>query len=119
MPLVFLSLLGLFAGILSGLLGIGGGVVVVPILVYAFGFTQHLAQGTTLAMLIPPIGILAVWTYWRQGMVDVKVAALLCAGFIIGGFIGAKFAVGLPKIVLSKIFGFGMLLIAIKMIFTK
>jgi len=92
---------------------------VVPALVYLFGFTQHIAQGTTLAMLIPPIGILAVWTYWRQGLVDVRVAVLLCLGFVVGGLIGAKFAVHLPKTILSRIFGFAMLLIAVKMIFTK
>ncbi len=111
--------IGLAAGIFSGLLGIGGGVVVVAALVFFLGFSQHMAQGTSLAMLIPPIGILAVWTYFKQGYVDIKVAAFLCVGFVLGGLLGAKIAIGLPKEVLTKVFGAGLLLIAIKMIFTK
>jgi hypothetical protein len=68
---------GLLAGVVSGLVGIGGGVIVIPALIYLFGFSQHIAQGTTLAMLVPPIGILAALTYYRQGYVNLGVAALL------------------------------------------
>ena len=112
-------LLGLIAGALSGLIGIGGGVVIVPALVFLFGFSQHLAQGTTLALLVPPIGILAAWTYYRQGYVDLHVAALICLGFFVGGLIGAKFATALSNVVLERIFGVALFLIALKMIFAK
>ncbi len=110
-------LLGLLAGFLSGLIGIGGGTIIVPVLVLYFGLSQKLAQGTTLAMLIPPVGILAAWTYYKQGYVDFSIALLICLGFIFGGLIGAKLATGLSNIMLEKIFGVALLIIAIKMIF--
>lgn len=97
--------IGVFAGVVSGLIGIGGGVVVVPALLYIFKFSQHTAQGTTLAMMIPPIGILAALAYHKQGYVDLPVAGLLCLGFVLGGYLGAKLALGVPEVILSKIFG--------------
>src|SRR3990170_2654945 len=103
-PLLYI-LLGLIAGALSGLIGIGGGIIIVPALIFMFGFTQHQAQGTTLAMMVPPIGILAAWAYYTQGYVDIKAAALLCAGFVIGGYLGGKAAVSLSTPVLTKAFG--------------
>jgi uncharacterized membrane protein YfcA len=112
-------LLGLLAGVLSGLIGLGGGVIVLPALVLVFGFSQHVAQGTTLGMLLPPIGILAVWTYFQKGYVDIKVAALLCVGFVLGGWLGAKIAVSLPSATLQKVFGVALLLISVKMILGK
>ena len=112
-------ILGLVAGGLSGLVGIGGGVLIVPVLVFLFGFSQQQAQGTTLALMVPPIGLLAAWTYWKQGLVDVRVALLICAGFIIGGLLGAKLATNLSNPVLEKVFGVVMLLISIKMIVGK
>jgi uncharacterized membrane protein YfcA len=112
-------LLGLIAGILSGLIGIGGGTIIVPALVFLFGFSQHLAQGTTLALLVPPIGILAAWTYYSQGYVDLHVAALICIGFFLGGLLGAKLATHLSNVILERIFGAALLLIALKMIFAK
>src|ERR1043166_3868980 len=80
--------LGLVVGVLAGALGIGGAVFVVPVLVYLYGWEQHTAQGTTLAMLIPPIGILAAWKYYQAGHVDLRVAGLLCVGFFVGGYFG-------------------------------
>lgn len=112
-------LLGLAAGVLSGLVGIGGGIIIVPALVLFFGLSQHQAQGTTLALMVPPIGILAAWTYYRQGDVDLRIAALVAAGFFLGGLIGARFATGLSNAVLEKIFGVSLLLVAVKMIFFK
>jgi uncharacterized membrane protein YfcA len=109
-------LIGLAAGTVSGLIGIGGGVVVVPALCL-LGMSQHRAQGTTLAMLIPPIGLLAVYTYYKQGYVDLKVAALLCLGFFFGGLLGARVATVLPDLMLRKVFGVAMLLVALRMIF--
>jgi uncharacterized membrane protein YfcA len=112
-------LLGLVAGTLSGLIGIGGGVLIVPALIFLFGLSQHQAQGTTLALLVPPIGFLAAWTYYQQGYVDLKIAALICIGFFFGGLLGAKFATKLSDIALERVFGVALLLISLKMIFTK
>jgi uncharacterized membrane protein YfcA len=116
--LLFL-LLGLAAGVLSGLIGIGGGVLIVPGLVLLFGLPQHQAQGTTLAMLVPPIGILAAWTYYEKGYVDLKIAGLLCAGFLVGGLLGGKIATTLSNAVLEKVFGAALLLIAVKMLLAR
>ncbi|MCD6419015.1 sulfite exporter TauE/SafE family protein [bacterium] len=112
-------LLGLTAGVLAGLLGIGGGIILVPALAFLFGFSQHQAQGTTLALMVPPIGLLAAWTYYKQGFVDLKIAAFVCIGFFFGGLIGAKFATALSNVVLQKIFGVALMIVAIKMIFFK
>jgi uncharacterized membrane protein YfcA len=111
--------LGLAAGVLSGLLGIGGGIIIVPALIILFGLTQQQAQGTTLALMIPPIGLLAAWTYYKAGYVDIKIAAFICLGFFIGGFFGAKLATGLSTQVLQKVFGVALLLTAIYMIFKR
>lgn len=116
---VLYILLGLTAGTFSGIVGLGGGVVIIPALVFLFGMTQHQAQGTTLALLVPPIGILAAYTYYQQGYVDLKVAALICAGFIFGGWIGAKLAVNMPQDILKKVFAISLFLISIKMFFSK
>ncbi len=116
--LLFL-LLGLVAGILSGLIGIGGGIIIVPALVFIFGLTQHQAQGTTLALMVPPIGILAAWTYYQKGFVDLRIAALVCAGFVVGGLLGAKLATNLSNVILEKIFGVALLLVALKMILAR
>jgi uncharacterized protein len=115
----FYLILGLAAGVLSGILGIGGGIIVVPALVLLFGMSQHMAQGTTLAMMVPPIGILAAWTYYQKGFVDLKVAGLICIGFFIGGLIGAKFAMAIPEQALKRIFGVVFLIISLRMIFFK
>lgn len=109
-------LLGLAAGVFSGLIGLGGGIIIVPALVFIFGLSQHQAQGTTLALMVPPIGLLAAWTYYQHGYVNLKIAALICIGFFLGGLLGARIATGLPSAVLEKIFGVAMLLIALKMI---
>jgi uncharacterized protein len=111
--------LGLLVGAISGLIGIGGGILTIPALVFLFGFSQHQAQGTTLAMLVPPIGLLAAWTYYSQGYVDLKVAAYICLGFFLGGPIGARIATHVPGAALERIFGVALLLISLKMIFSK
>ena len=107
-------LIGVVAGILSGLLGIGGATIVIPVLVFIYGFSQQQAQGTTLAMLIPPIGIFAAWTYYQQGYIDVKIAALLAIGFFFGGYVGAKIATSLPSSTLGKIFGIVLVLLGLR-----
>ena len=112
-------LLGLVAGTLSGMIGIGGGIIIVPALVFLFGLSQHQAQGTTLALLVPPIGILGAWTYFQKGFVDLRIAAFVCLGFFLGSLLGAKTATALSSAVLEKIFGVALLLIALKMIFGR
>jgi uncharacterized membrane protein YfcA len=113
---VYLLLLGLAAGTCSGLVGIGGGVIVVPALVLWFGYTQQMAQGTTLALLVLPVGLLGAWEYYRHGYVDLRVAGLLCLGFVFGSLFGAKLAVMLPTLVLKRIFGGTLLLLGLKML---
>ena len=112
MTQILYVVLGVVAGMASGLIGIGGGIIVVPALIYIFGFSQHAAQGTTLAMLIPPIGLLAAWAYYKQGYVNIPVAGLICLGFVLGGYFGAKIAIGFPDVILRKIFGVCLLVIA-------
>jgi uncharacterized protein len=112
-------LLGLAAGILSGFIGIGGGVLIVPALVFIFGFSQQQAQGTTLAMLVPPVGILAAWTYYKHGFVDIRVALIIVAGFIVGSWVGARYATSLSNEVLSKAFGVVLIVVGIKMFIGK
>ncbi len=116
---IFYVILGLVAGIASGLVGIGGGVIIVPSLVYLFKFSQHQAQGTTLALMVPPIGILAAWTYFKEGYVNIPVALLICLGFVLGGYFGAKIAAGIPDLMLKKIFGGVMVIMGLYMIFWK
>jgi uncharacterized protein len=112
-------LLGLGAGMLSGVVGIGGGVFIVPALVFLFGFSQQQAQGTTLALLVPPIGILAAWTYYQHGFVNLQAALFIAAGFIAGSFYGARFVSGIPNSSLEKIFGVFLVMVGLKMIFGK
>ncbi len=111
-----LLILGLIAGYFSGLVGVGGGIIIVPTLVLLFGFTQHTAQGTTLALLIPPIGIFAAWEYYQKGFVDIKTAAIICAGFIIGGYFGGLTAVNIPQEILKKVFASVLIGVGIKML---
>ncbi len=119
MSIVLYILLGLLTGVFSGMFGLGGGVIIIPALVFLFGLSQHQAQGTTLALLVPPIGLLAAWQYYNQGYVDLKIAAFVCLGFFFGGLLGAKIVVGLPEPLLRRLFGLALLMISIKMILTK
>lgn len=110
---------GLITGIFSGLIGIGGAVILIPVLVFIFKFTQQQAQGTTLAMMVPPIGFLAAYTYYKAGHTNLKVAGLLAIGFFVGGFLGAKLATVIPNDVLRRIFGIVILLMSLRMILGK
>lgn len=114
-----LLFLGIIAGYFSGLVGIGGGVIIVPALVFIFGFTQHTAQGTTLALLVPPIGILAAYSYYQKGFVDMKTVILIGIGFIIGGFIGGKMAIGLSEHLMKRIFAIVLIIVGVKMYIYK
>ena len=102
--LLGLIAIGLIAGILSGLIGIGGGVVIVPALVMFMGFSQQAAQGTSLGLMLLPIGILAVINYYNKGYIDVKVVGVMVIAFVIGGYIGSKWALALPQETFKKIF---------------
>jgi len=119
MSIFYTLLLGLVAGIFSGLIGIGGAIIIIPALVLFFGLSQHTAQGTTLALMVPPIGLLAAWIYYKQGFVDLKMAGLICLGFVVGGLVGARFATGIPDDILRRIFGVILLVASLRMIFLK
>jgi uncharacterized protein len=112
-------LIGATAGVLSGLLGIGGGIILVPALVLIIGLTQHQAQGTTLVLLTAPFGLLAALTYYQSGYADLKIAAFLGIGFFFGAFLGAKVATNIPTDVLEKLFGVALLLVGLKMLLGK
>lgn len=116
---IWYIILGLVAGILSGLLGLGGGLILIPALVYVFGLTQHQAQGTTLAFMIPPIGLLAALKYYHDGNVKLNIAMFICLGFFVGGLIGAMFVEKIPDLLLKRIFGTALLLASLRMIFGK
>jgi hypothetical protein len=117
--IIWLLIIGLGAGILSGMVGIGGGIVLVPALVMLLHFNQHQAQGTVLAMLMFPVVALGVLNYYKSGFVDFKVAILLGLGFVLGSWLGSKLAVQTPEFWLKKVFGVIILLISLKMIFSK
>ena len=110
---IFYIILGLIAGMASGLIGIGGGIILVPALLYVFGLNQHQAQGTTLALMVPPIGLLAAYTYYKAGHVNLKISAFVVIGFFFGGLIGARFANQIPTHVLRRIFAVVMVLVGI------
>ena len=115
--IIITGLIGLAAGALSGLLGLGGAIVIIPALVMLLGFSQQMAQGTTLIMMVLPVGALAAWQYYQQGFVDIKTALILAAMFFIGGYFGAKFAIHIPQETMKKGFAVVLVLIAVKMWF--
>lgn len=102
--ILLLILIGLSAGILSGLVGVGGGIIVVPALVFFLGFSQQQAQGTSLGLLLLPVGILAVLNYYNKGHIDMRVVGIMAAAFIVGGWLGSKWALALPEITVKRIF---------------
>ena len=117
--IIILLCIGLMAGILSGMVGVGGGIIIVPALVYFMGMNQLQSQGTSLAVLLLPVGIFAVYNYYKAGYVDVRSTLIIAATFLIGGFIGSKISIGLDQNVVKKIFGAILILVALKMILGK
>ena len=113
---ITILVIGLCAGILSGLVGVGGGLIIVPALVFFLGFTQHQAQGTSLGLLLLPVGILAVINYYNKGNVDVKVVAVMSIAFIAGGWLGSKLALRLPEITVKRIFAIFLFYSAFKLL---
>ena len=114
--IIILLLIGLVAGMLSGLIGVGGGIIVVPALVYFLSFSQHEAQGTSLGLLLLPVGILAVMNYYNKGHIDIKVVIVMSLGFVLGGWLGSKLSLTLPEDVVKKIFAVVLIYTAFKML---
>jgi len=117
--ILILLVVGLAAGMLSGMVGVGGGIIIVPALVYFLGFTQHAAQGTTLFMFLFPIGILGVMNYYKAGNVDWKAALFICTTFVAGSYFGSKLAISLDQVTVKRIFGGLILVMGIKMLLGK
>ncbi len=117
--IILIAVIGIIGGISSGLLGLGGGIVLIPCLVYIMGVDQYTAQGTTLAMMLPPIGLVAAYTYYQKGAVRIDYAIILAIFFIIGTYFGAKLTFTLQLSTLKKVFGIFIILIGLKMIFSK
>jgi uncharacterized membrane protein YfcA len=111
--------LGLAVGVLSGIVGIGGGIMIIPALVYFFHMSQHKAQGTSLAALLAPVGALAFWEYYRAGNVDLKAGLLIAAGFLVGGYFGGLWAQHIPEVALRRIFGTLLVMIGIRLLLSR
>tara|TARA_Y100000385_G_scaffold272895_1_gene314180 strand:+ start:167 stop:535 length:369 start_codon:yes stop_codon:yes gene_type:complete len=116
---VVLIIIGLLAGTLSGLVGVGGGIIMIPLLVMLLGLTQHQAQGTAIFAMLPPIGILAAINYFKQGYVKWEYAIVIALIFVIGGYLGSKLSLSLPPQTVRRVFGVVMLIVGIKLIFSK
>ncbi|HPH23139.1 MAG TPA: sulfite exporter TauE/SafE family protein [Chitinophagaceae bacterium] len=115
--ILILIIIGVVAGMLSGLIGIGGGIVIVPALVFFLGFSQLKAQGTSLGILLLPVGLLAVTQYYKQGHIDVKVVLIVSASFLVGGLLGSKLALSVSETTVKKFFAMMLIFIAFKMLF--
>jgi len=116
---ILLIVIGFAAGVFSGTLGVGGGIVLIPALIYIFGMSQHMAQGTSLAILLPPTGILAAITYNKQGFVHWKYAIIIMFIFVLGAWVGAKLAISLPEKAMKKVFAVFILFVGAKLLFSK
>jgi uncharacterized membrane protein YfcA len=112
-------LLGLLVGVLSGIVGIGGGILIVPALVFFFHMSQHKAQGTSLATLLAPVGALALWEYYKAGNVDFKAGLLIAVGFLVGGYFGGLWAQHLSELVLRRVFGTLLVMIGIRLLLSR
>ncbi len=117
--IITLLIIGIIAGIASGMVGIGGGIIIVPALVYFLSMTQQQAQGVSIGMLLMPVGFMAAINYYKEGSLNFKYSLIIGATFVIGAWLGSKIAVNIEESMLRKIFGVFILLIALKMIFTK
>ena len=109
-------IIGLAAGILGGMVGVGGGLIVVPALIYFLGYSQHAAQGTSLGLLVLPVAILGMMNYYKAGHVDFKIVGLLAAGFVVGSYFGSKWSLSLPQEIVKKVFAILLFYTAFKMI---
>ena len=114
--ILLLVIVGLAAGVLSGLVGVGGGIIIVPALVYFLGYSQHQAQGTSLGLLLLPIGILAVINYYNKGFIDIKAVGVMTLAFVAGGWLGSKLAISISQDTLRKIFAIVLFYTALRML---
>lgn len=110
-------LIGIAAGMLGGLVGVGGGIIIVPALVFFLGFSQKMAQGTSLGILLLPVGLFGVMQFYKQGYVDMKVVLMISAGFFVGSYFGSKFALSLSQETIKKVFALLLIVVAVKMLF--
>ncbi len=115
--IIIYILIGVTAGILSGMFGVGGGILIVPALVFFIGMTQHQAQGTSLGLMLLPIGILAAYNYYKAGDLNIKAGLIIALAFVVGGYFGSKIALNINDVLLKRIFGVLMLAVALRMIF--
>lgn len=113
---LILVLIGITAGVLSGLFGVGGGIIIVPALVFFLGMTQHSAQGTSIGLMLLPIGILAAYNYYNTGNLNIRYGLIIAASFVIGGYFGSKLSLSIDEVLLKRVFGFLMLAVALKLI---
>jgi uncharacterized protein len=116
---LILIIIGLTAGFLGGMVGLGGGIILIPALVVFLAMDQRMAQGTSIAIMLPPIGLFAVYNYYKAGYVNIKYALVIAVVFMVGGYLGSKLALNIPASTLKKIFALLLVLIAAKMVFTK
>lgn len=117
--IIIILIIGLAAGLLNGSMGVGGGIIIVPALVFALGFAMKQAQGTSLALMTIPVMLVATINYYKEGYINVKVALLMAATFVIGSYVGSKVAMHIPDKFMKKAFGVLMIFAAFKMIFGK
>lgn len=117
--LLLLVLTGIVTGAFAGLLGLGGGLILIPALVFVFGFSQHQAIGTSLAVMLPPIGLFAAYNYFKAGQVNLTYAIILALTFMVGSYFSSRFAISIPENTLRKIFSLFLVLVALKMFFYK
>jgi hypothetical protein len=115
--ILILVLIGLAAGMLSGMVGIGGGIIMVPALVYFLAFGQKDAQGTSLGLFLFPVGLLGAMQYYKQGHVDFKIVAIIAVGFILGSFLGSKVSLSMSEEKVKRFFAIVIMLVALKMLF--
>jgi len=117
--ILILIVIGIITGVMAGMLGIGGAIIMIPALVFLLGISQQTAQGTSLAVMLPPVGIIAAYNYYKAGHVNIRFAIVLAVLFLVGSYFGSKLALTIPQNVLKKIFGVLLLLVAAKMLLSK
>jgi uncharacterized membrane protein YfcA len=114
-----LVIIGLMAGVFGGMFGVGGAIIMIPALVYFLGVDQHTAQGTSVAIMLPPIGLFAAYNYYKAGQVNIWYAVIIAVAFMAGGYFGSLIALKIPENLLKKLFGILLLILALRMIFAK
>ncbi len=117
--LMLLIVIGLLSGSLSGLVGVGGGIIMIPLLISFFGFTQLNAQGTAIAAMLPPIGILAAINYYQEGYVRWEYSLVIAIAFVVGGYFGSKISISISQHLVRQIFAIILFIVALKLFFSK